>query len=153
MITAELGSSGAHTWPGAGESGRARQLTLAPTARAAGLARRVTHEALASWRMAHLEETAALLVSELVTNVVRHAHTGGSALVLRLDATGPWLRIEVHDADPRWPQPRTPGGLDGSGFGFVLIEAMADRWGVREATIGKAIWAELDARQDGEPGI
>jgi hypothetical protein len=48
------------------------------------------------------------------------------------------------------PQPRTPDHLDGSGFGFVLLEALADKWGVREATIGKAVWAELDARRDGE---
>jgi anti-sigma regulatory factor (Ser/Thr protein kinase) len=126
-------------------------LTLAATARAVGLARRATHEALVSWRAAHAEETAALLVSELVTNAVRHADTGGSALVLRLEFAGSWLRIEVHDADPRAPQPRTPDQLDGSGFGFVLIEALADNWGVREATIGKAVWAELDMRQDGGP--
>jgi anti-sigma regulatory factor (Ser/Thr protein kinase) len=99
---------------------------LAATARAAGLARQATHEALASWGAAHLEEAAVLLVSELVTNAVRHAHTGGSALVLRLEA-------------------------DGSGLGFVLIEALADSWGVRKATIGKAVWAELDTRPDGEP--
>jgi hypothetical protein len=35
----------------------------------------------------------------------------------------------------------------------VLIEALADKWGVREATIGKAVWVELDARHDGEPAI
>jgi serine/threonine-protein kinase RsbW len=145
------GSTGPHTWPRAGESSRARQLTLAATARAAGLARQATHEALASWGAAHLEEAAVLLVSELVTNAVRHAHTGGSALVLRLEAAGPRLRIEVHDADPRLPQPRRPGRLDGSGLGFVLIEALADSWGVRKATIGKAVWAELDTRPDGEP--
>jgi anti-sigma regulatory factor (Ser/Thr protein kinase) len=145
------GSTGPHTWPWAGESSRARQLTLAATARAAGLARQATHEALASWQVAHLEETAVLLVSELVTNAVRHAHTGGSALVLRLENAEPWLRIEVHDADPRPPQPRTPDRLDGSGLGFVLIEALADNWGVRRATIGKAVWAELNTRQDGEP--
>ncbi len=126
-------------------------MTLAATARAVGLARQATHEALASWRVAHVEETAALLVSELVTNAVRHAQTGGSALVLRLETAGSWLRIEVHDADPRVPQPRTPDQLDGSGFGFVLIEALADNWGVREATIGKAVWAELDTRRDAGP--
>ena len=124
---------------------------LAATAQAPGLARQATHEALAAWRVAHLEETAVLLVSELVTNAVRHASTDGSALVLRLEAAGGWLRIEVHDADPRMPQPRTPDMLDGSGFGFVLLDALADKWGVREATIGKAVWAELDARRDGEP--
>ena len=123
-------------------------MTLAATARAVGLARQATHEALASWQLAHLEETAVLLVSELVTNAVRHARTGGSMLVLRLESAGSWLRIEVHDADPRVPEPRTPDKLDGSGFGFVLIEALADKWGVRKATIGKAVWAELHGQHD-----
>ena len=126
---------------------------LAATAQAPGLARQATHEALAAWQVAHLEETAVLLVSELVTNTVRHADTNVSVVELRLETAGPWLRIEVHDADPNWPEPRTPDRLDGSGFGFVLIEALADKWGVRKATIGKAVWVELDARPDGEPGI
>ena len=124
---------------------------LAATAQAPGLARQATHEALASWRLAHLEDTAVLLVSELVTNAVRHARTGGSVLALRLEIAGSWLRIEVHDADPRLPEPRTPAGHDESGFGFVLIEALADKWGVRETGVGKAVWAELDTRQGGEP--
>jgi anti-sigma regulatory factor (Ser/Thr protein kinase) len=101
--------------------------------------------------MTHMEETVLLLVSELVTNVVIHARTSGTVLVLRLETAGPWLRIEVHDADPRWPEPRTPDRLDGSGFGFVLVEALSHKWGVRDATIGKIVWAELDTRQDGEP--
>jgi len=124
---------------------------LAATAQAPGLARQATHEALAAWQVAHLEETALLLVSELVTNAVRHARTGGTAVVLRLETAGSWLRIEVHDADPRMPQPRTPDRLDESGFGFVLLDALADRWGVREATIGKAVWAELDTRPGARP--
>jgi hypothetical protein len=33
----------------------------------------------------------------------------------------------------------------------VLLEALADKWGVRESTVGKAVWAELDTRQGGEP--
>ena len=154
MIAACVGeSTGPHTWPWAGKPSRTRQLTLAATARAVGLARQATHEALASWQMAHIEDTAVLLVSELVNNTVRHAHTGGSALELRLETLGAWLRIEVHDADPSGPEPRTPDRLDGSGFGFVLIEALADKWGVREATIGKAVWVELDTRPHDEPEI
>jgi serine/threonine-protein kinase RsbW len=154
VIAACVGeSTGPHTWPWAGKSSRTRQLTLTATAQAVGLARQATHEALASWQMAHIEETAVLLVSELVTNTVRHADTNVSVVELRLETAGPWLRIEVHDADPNWPEPRTPDRLDGSGFGFVLIEALADKWGVRKATIGKAVWVELDARPDGEPGI
>jgi serine/threonine-protein kinase RsbW len=135
----------------ADESGRARQMTLPAAAQAAGLARAATREVLASWGLAGLEETAVLLVSELVGNAVRHARTGGHGLVLRLENAGTWLRIEVHDADPRPPRPSTPAGLDESGFGFVLVDALAGKWGVRETTTGKAVWAELDTGAAGKP--
>ena len=127
----------------------ARQLTLTlpPAGRAAGVARQVTRETLAAWRVAHIEETAVLLVSELVTNAVRHARPGRLAMALSLEAAGAWLRIEVHDADARVPRQRTPGASDESGFGLLLIEALAGNWGVRQTATGKAVWAELDARQ------
>ena len=127
----------------------ARQLTLTlpPAGRAAGVARQVTREALAAWRVAHIEETAVLLVSELVTNAVRHARPGRLAMALSLEAAGAWLRIEVHDADARVPRQRTPGASDESGFGLLLIEALSGNWGVRQTATGKAVWAELDARQ------
>jgi serine/threonine-protein kinase RsbW len=136
----------------AGNVDQARRVTLPAVAEAAWLARRVTREALTSWGMAHLEEMAVLLVSELVTNAVRHACTSGSLLMLRLEAGGTWLRIEVHDADPRWPQPAIPTELDESGFGFVLVDALAGKWGVRDTPMGKAVWAELDTRQAHDAG-
>jgi serine/threonine-protein kinase RsbW len=107
------------------------------------MARRRVRDALESWGLRHLEETATLLVSELVGNAVRHARTGGS----RLEAAGAWLRIEVSDGDPRPPRPRVPSGLDESGFGFVLVEALADKWGVGETATGKAVWIELTTEQ------
>ena len=126
---------------------RQMTLTLPAAGRAAWMARRVTRETLAAWRVAHLEETAVLLISELVTNAVRHARPGRLAMALSLAAPGAWLRIEVHDADPHEPRQRTPGALDESGFGLLLIEALAGQWGVRQTATGKAVWAELDARQ------
>ena len=127
----------------------ARQMTvtLPATGRAAGLARQATRDALAVWQVAHLEETAVLLVSELVGNVLRHARTRVLAMALCLDLEATSLLIEVHDTDPHEPRPRTPATLDESGFGFVLIEALAGKWGVRQTEIGKAVWVELDARQ------
>lgn len=138
------GSSTTDLQPDAADERRDRQMMLPAAGQAAGLARRATREALASWGLGYLEETAALLVSELVGNAVRHARGGGSALELRLETVATWLRIEVRDADPRPPQPRTPGVLDDSGFGFVLVDALASKWGVRQTAGGKAVWAELD---------
>jgi two-component sensor histidine kinase len=131
----------------AGNSRWARQVSLPAEPQAARLARQVTHAQLAFWLVPQLEETAALLVSELVTNSVRHAHTRGSELALRLEITWTSLRIEVHDGDPRWPQPCAPAEFDESGFGFVLVDALANNWGVSDTAAGKAVWAELDILQ------
>ena len=127
----------------------ARQMTvtLPATGRAAGLARQATRDALTAWQAGHLEETAVLLVSELVGNVLRHARTRALAMALCLDLELASLLIEVHDTYARVPRPRTPEALDESGFGFVLVEALAGKWGVRQTEIGKAVWVELDARQ------
>ena len=126
---------------------RQTTLTLPATGRAAGLARQATRDTLVAWQLAYLEETAVLLVSELVTNVVRHARSDALGMALRLEPAGASLVIEVHDGDPHEPRPRTPGRFDESGFGFVLIEALAGKWGVRQTATGKAVWVELDAGQ------
>jgi serine/threonine-protein kinase RsbW len=137
MMTADRARLG-----GPGESGHRIQLVFPAYAPAVRLARRATRDALAAWRLSHLEETAVLLVSELVTNAVRHARDTGT-VTLELHGAGTWLRMEVQDADPYWPQPRTPADCDESGFGFVLVDALAGQWGVRETPAGKAVWAEL----------
>ncbi|MFW6694611.1 ATP-binding protein, partial [Streptomyces sp. MAR4 CNX-425] len=50
------------------------------------------------------------------------------------------VRIEVHDASGVWPVRRVPGGA--GGFGLVVVEALAARWGVVErGGVGKAVWA------------
>jgi anti-sigma regulatory factor (Ser/Thr protein kinase) len=120
-----------------------RQIVLPPADQAAGQARLATRDVLAGWQLAELADTAVLLVSELVTNSVRHACT---SLALRLEIAGTSLRIEVHDQEPRKPQPRTPAGLEESGFGLVLVDALASKWGVYETATGKAVWAELHLR-------
>ena len=83
-----------------------------------------------------------LLVSELVTNAVRHA--GGEAVRLVVALTGSLLRIEVHDPGRGFelkPPPDDP--LRSSGWGLVLVEELADRWGIDHHPRTR-VWFEMD---------
>jgi len=152
-MTVENGAAyGAHTCPSGAHSSRQLRMTLPAVSHSVRLSRRATSAALTAWQLTHVDEVAALLVSELVTNAVRHAE-GINVVTVNLHAGRTWLRIEVQDADRHWPQPRIPGRHDESGFGFVLVDALASNWGVRETEAGKAVWAELDTRQESGPGI
>ena len=125
------------------------QLTLPACGLPVRLARQVTREVLTAWGLAHVEETAVLLVSELVTNAVRDAACT-DAITLELEVVQTWLRIEAYRCRPGLAMPRTTGDFDESGFEFALVNSLADKWGVRETVTGKTAWAELDVR--GEPG-
>jgi hypothetical protein len=132
-----------------GAAWRRLQLTLPACGLPVRLARQVTREVLAAWQLAHVEEIAVLLVSELVTNAVRDARST-DAITLELEVVHTWLRIEAYRCRPGLVAPRTTGEFDESGFEFALVDSLADRWGVRETVTGKTAWAELDIR--GEPG-
>jgi anti-sigma regulatory factor (Ser/Thr protein kinase) len=133
-------------------SPRQLRMTLPAVSNSVRLSRYATRAVLTAWQLSHVDETATLLVSELVTNVVRHAR-GTDVITVDLHAGRTWLRIEVQDTDRHWPQPRTPDGYDESGFGFILVDALSSNWGVRETDTGKAVWAELDTRPESGPAI
>lgn len=139
---------GAHACPSGADSSRQLYMTLPAVSHSVRLSRYATRAVLTAWQLAHLDEAASLLVSELVTNAVRHAR-GIDVVMVNLHAGRTWLRIEVQDTDRHWPQPRIPGRYDDSGFGFILVDALASNWGVRETEAGKAVWAELDTRSAG----
>jgi anti-sigma regulatory factor (Ser/Thr protein kinase) len=97
---------------------------------------------LAHWGRPGRSEIAELLTSELVTNAL--IHTDHDAL---LTATvGPrGLRVEVRDFVGRRPRLRVPNADDGThGRGLVLVQSLADAWGVRVHGVGKVVWFELD---------
>ncbi|MGW6890867.1 ATP-binding protein [Streptomyces chartreusis] len=106
-------------------------------------ARRALREWLRHWGRPGQPDIAELLTSELVTNAL--VHTDRDAV---LTATvGPeGLRVEVRDFVTRLPRPRVPNADDGtSGRGLILVQSLADAWGVRTHAVGKAVWFELDA--------
>jgi hypothetical protein len=115
-----------HSWTGA--TRRHLQLTLPASGQPVRLARQITREVLTAWRLAHVEETAVLLVSELVTNAVRHA-TSTNAITLELQVVQTWLRIEAYRYRPGLAVPRTTGEFDESGFEFALVDCLAGKWG------------------------
>ncbi|MFV2121842.1 ATP-binding protein [Streptomyces sp. Act-28] len=86
--------------------------------------------------------TAELLTSELVTNALIHTARGA---VVTATLTGDVLRVEVRDFAPEPPDPYVAASEDGThGRGLLLVQAMADAWGVRAQGVGKAVWFELD---------
>jgi anti-sigma regulatory factor (Ser/Thr protein kinase) len=88
-----------------------------------------------------------LLVSELVTNSVRHARFAPSDwLRLRLAASDGNNRVEVHDPGPGFEAtaPARPEPMAESGWGMYLVEQLADRWGI-DREDGTCVWFELQA--------
>lgn len=96
-------------------------------------------------------ELAQLLISELVTNSVRHTR-GGRPPVLRLRRGREHLWIEVEDRDLRLPRLRRSDSDDEGGRGLVLVDALSQRWGTRPLADGKTVWAQLpSARLERRP--
>jgi len=88
-----------------------------------------------------------LLVSELVTNSVRHAGMeSGQWIGLRCEVNGDVLRVEVTDSGPGFDAGKPlPSLYQDSGWGLYLVEQIADRWGVRHED-GTRVWFEIDVQ-------
>ena len=127
--------------------------TFPPTAGSIPAARRFVGETLPHVP-ADSCRTAALLVSELATNAVRHA--GGGSFVVEVltfpDEGRLW--IGVTDGDAGLPVLRTPAVTEERGRGLQLISTLADRWGARRrrAVPEKTVWFELGYTPVDGPG-
>jgi len=90
-------------------------------------------------------ESARLLVSELVTNAVRHANlAAGDVILLVIDMGDRTLRVEVHDPGGGFvPTAPAPDPARPSGWGLYLVGQLADRWGV-DSDERTLVWFELD---------
>jgi anti-sigma regulatory factor (Ser/Thr protein kinase) len=92
-----------------------------------------------------VREDVALLVSELVTNSVRHGGLSPADRVrLRIDFSGRLIRAEVFDPGPGFPSGgHEPSLLSQSGWGLYLVGQLASRWGI-ESDGGTLVWFEID---------
>ncbi|WP_053170393.1 SpoIIE family protein phosphatase [Streptomyces sp. SBT349] len=93
---------------------------------------------LGEWRLTEIAFITELLLTELITNAMRHG-TGPIRVRLLRDRT---LICEVSDGSSTSPHLRNAAATDEGGRGLFLIAQYADRWGTRYTQEGKVIWAE-----------
>jgi anti-sigma regulatory factor (Ser/Thr protein kinase) len=123
------------------------RLELPPRAQSAKAARAFVADTLARWECGALRDVAVLLVSELVTNALLHA---GTTIVVDCRMRDDAVRIGVSDgivtsgARRGFPPDAT------TGRGLVIVESLADDWGVSQTEHGKCTWFDLRLPVEGE---
>ena len=127
------------------------RVNLPPEPAAASLARHALDAVAAPWARPEVLEDAHLLISEIVTNSVRHGNLMPDAHInLSVSLTDEKLRAEVCDSGPGFEpekvQPRSPEQIGGWGLG--IVQEVADRWGVIKSG-GICVWFEIDAPVSG----
>ncbi|MGH9189259.1 MAG: ATP-binding protein [Acidimicrobiales bacterium] len=110
-------------------------------------ARTFVRSSLAEMGLDALADTAVLLVSELVANVVLHA-SGDMEVMVSPTASGVIVRVhdglgELRPTRKRYSETAT------TGRGLMLVDALAHRWGIDRDGAGKLVWFELERPTDG----
>jgi GAF domain-containing protein/anti-sigma regulatory factor (Ser/Thr protein kinase) len=134
--------------PGAGSSprsdGNERAFDLPADAGSPAQARAYVAGVLHDWELDSLIESATLLVSEVVTNGVRHAGTGLRLGVGRTNSQR--VRVSVTDWAPRVDVKVREASRDAEGGrGLFLVEHLSDGWGSVADDARKTVWFELQA--------
>ncbi|WP_280852131.1 MULTISPECIES: ATP-binding protein [unclassified Streptomyces] len=112
-------------------------------------ARRLTRARLTHWSVCEDTcDSAALVVSELVTNAI--VHTASSRVVCELHDNDDLVRIAVRDEGcaPGEPHPSPQRGEEEHGRGLLLVDSLCHAWGAHEHGPGLLVWAELPRKAD-----
>lgn len=121
------------------------RLGLSPIESAAASARRMVDKACAQWGLPALRDTARLVVTELVSNAVRHGTVAASAAVeVTLTRGIGAVYVSVRDRSRRPPRPGgpVPPTVEG-GRGLLVVGIMSRAWGSTPTVDGKVVWATL----------
>lgn len=118
------------------------RVRLRPVPDACRQVRQLVHQACAAWHSSAVAGTAALVATELVANVVRHAQTTMEFTVGLRDGR---LCLAVRDGSRRLPRPADPGVDQAGGRGLRLVRDLTDAWGVLPTVDGKVVWTRLTA--------
>lgn len=150
----EMAAAQTGNWPlaadlaNSGWNGSTRMATRKPGAAAGSIpaARHFTIDTLRQWDVAGRCEDIALVVSELLTNALRHASPDpvGACCPIQLGLLqpGPCILCAVADPSEQVPVPREPDYLAETGRGLHVISALSDKWGYTQpGAAGKVVWA------------
>lgn len=118
------------------------ELVLSATAEAPGRAREFLRQVHCATHQPDGSDRAQLLVTELVTNAVRH---GLPPLRVRVECDQDSVVVRVGDASPARPVLREAALEDESGRGVALVDLLSDAWGIEPAEDGKHVWFRLRA--------
>lgn len=146
-----LGAATAGPQEGAAE--RRFRFELAAHPGSVARARRLAHARLTGWEVcADTCDSAALVMSELVTNAI--VHTASSRVVCELHDHDDTVRIAVRDEGcaPGEPHPSPQRPDEEHGRGLLLVEALCRAWGAQEHGPGLLVWAELPRRAEAADG-
>lgn len=156
MSAAEMAAEVTGVWPIACASGSPywqgypRVATRTPGAGtdSVRVARDFTATTLRRWGVSDRDDEIVIVVSELLTNALRHTvPCPGAAwprwpVRLGLLQPGPWILCAVSDPSDEVPAPREPADFDETGRGLHVVESLADQWGCTAPTArGKVVWA------------
>ncbi|WP_329539440.1 SpoIIE family protein phosphatase [Streptomyces sp. NBC_01220] len=106
-------------------------------------ARHMIRAAVRAWGAKERADEVELAADELTTNALMH--TDGGAIVTIRVLTGPErrLRVDVEDRSSALPRRRDAGDSGVSGRGLMLVDRLADAWGVESRGTGKCVWCEF----------
>ena len=131
---------------------RQTHLELAALPSAVACARGHVTSVTLAWGLGELTETAALLVSELMTNAVRASGRLRTIEppVVRLGLSGDEASLAIHvwDGSDQMPVRQDSGPDAESGRGLLLVDALAKEWGTNRTHDGKVVWATIGRTRD-----
>ena len=118
------------------------RVRLRPVPDACRQVRQLVTQACEAWHRADLAATASLIATELVANVVRHAHT---TMEFTFGLRDGRLSISVRDHSRSMPKPAEPGLTSPGGRGLWLVRDLTEAGGVLPVPDGKVVWTQLGA--------
>ncbi|MEV4443104.1 SpoIIE family protein phosphatase [Streptomyces sp. NPDC049577] len=129
--------------PAARTAGRLQQAIPPADPEALAAGRQMIRAAVRAWGARERSDEIELVTDELITNAL--LHTDGPAVVSLNMVTGPErrVRVEVEDTSSTLPRRREPGESGVSGRGLLLVDRLADVWGVDPRGTGKSVWCEF----------